>query len=179
MGGGLGVITTDALRRCGLEMARFSPGTMKKLNSVLPDRWSHGNPVDPGGEPVVYPCIFAMMEDENVDAVMVVGGVGMVGGLIPLMPSPPAAKAAYERLMEAAERQELGKLDRLVELRERLRKPVITVSMLRGSSMKGAVSEKLEHYHLRPYPGPERAAKALARLVQYSEYLGLARAVTR
>jgi len=175
MGGGLGVITTDALRRCGLEMARFSSRTMEKLNSALSDRWSHGNPVDPGGEPVVYPCIFAMMEDENVDAVMIVGGVGMVGGLVPLMPTPPAAKAAYERLMEAAERQELENLDRLAELRDKYQKPVITASMLRGSIMKGAVSEKLEQYHLMPYTGPERAAKALARLVEYSEYLGVAR----
>jgi len=41
--------------------------------------------------------------------------------------------------------------------------------------VKSRVYEKLESNYLLPYPGPERAAKALSRLVEYSEYLGIAR----
>ena len=50
VGGGLGVIAADALRKCGLEVPPLSSATMKKLNSVLSGRWSRGNPVDTSGD---------------------------------------------------------------------------------------------------------------------------------
>lgn len=171
MGGGMGVISTDALRRSGLQMARLSPQTVERLDSVLSDRWSHGNPIDPAGDPLVYPCIWPLLEDENVDALMVVGGIGMVGGLTPLMPIPPSKKDNYAQFMEAAEREELANVDRLVELRQKHQKPVIPAS----SIGRGRSSERLQQSYLTPYPSPERAARALARLVEYSEYLGVAR----
>jgi acyl-CoA synthetase (NDP forming) len=175
MGGGLGVISTDALKKRGLEMARFSSRTMDRLNSILSDRWSRGNPVDPGGDPIIYPCIWPVIEDENVDAVMVVGRVGMAGGLAGIMPVPDMLKADYDRLMVDAEEKELADLDRLLEMRKRYGKPVVVTRMLSGSITEGRVSSKLRDDHLYPYPSPERAARSLARLVEYSEYLGMAR----
>jgi hypothetical protein len=35
----------------------------------------------------------------------------------------------------------------------------------------GAVAEKMKRHFLTPYPTAERAARALARLVEYSHYL--------
>ncbi len=175
MGGGLGVISTDSLRRHGLEMARFSARTIDKLDSLMSTRWSRGNPIDPGGDPVIYPCIWPLLEDDNVDAVMVVGGIGMVGGLAGLMSIPDMAKGAYDRLMAESERQEVDDLDRLLELMKRHRKPVLLSRMVSGSIVKGKVSEKLLESSIYPYPSPERAARALARLVEYSEHFGVSR----
>jgi acetyltransferase len=173
MGGGLGVISTDALRSHGLEMARFSPRTMEKLDAVLSNRWSRGNPVDPAGDPVSYPCIWPLLEDENVDAVMVVGGIGVVGGLATLLPVHPSLQDDYARMMQGAEREEMENLDRLVEQRARHRKPVVIARTVSGAVVEetSKVAEKMQRELLTPYPSPERAAAALARLVEYGEYV--------
>jgi acyl-CoA synthetase (NDP forming) len=173
MGGGLGVISTDALRSHGLEMARFSPRTMEKLDAVLSNRWSRGNPVDPAGDPVSYPCIWPLLEDENVDAVMVVGGIGVVGGLATLLPVHPSLQDDYARMMQGAEREEMENLDRLVEQRARHGKPVVIARTVSGAVVEetSKVAEKMQRELLTPYPSPERAAAALARLVEYGEYV--------
>jgi acetyltransferase len=44
--GGPGVLATDALVNAGGQLAELSPDTMSALNQVLPDSWSHHNPVD-------------------------------------------------------------------------------------------------------------------------------------
>lgn len=44
--GGPGVLTTDALITDGGVLAELSKQSLASLNSVLPEHWSHGNPVD-------------------------------------------------------------------------------------------------------------------------------------
>ncbi len=44
--GGPGVLATDALIGDGGELAPLTPETMEALNELLPDHWSHNNPVD-------------------------------------------------------------------------------------------------------------------------------------
>jgi acetyltransferase len=44
--GGPGVIATDALLLGGGELATLSPETVTALDAVLPQHWSHGNPID-------------------------------------------------------------------------------------------------------------------------------------
>jgi hypothetical protein len=46
--------------------------------------------------------------------------------------------------------------------------------MVWGARRQGKVLGKLKQSHLEPYPAPEKAAKVLAHLVRYSEYLGVA-----
>ena len=53
-------------------------------------------------------------------------------------------------------------------------KPIV-LSVWVGDEVKnGDVYKTLVRNHLVPYPTPDRAAKALARLVEYSEYRGVA-----
>jgi acetyltransferase len=44
--GGPGVLATDALIEGGGELATLTPETLAEYNKLLPDAWSHGNPVD-------------------------------------------------------------------------------------------------------------------------------------
>ena len=44
--GGPGVLATDALITQGGELASLSDETIEELNQLLPEHWSHGNPVD-------------------------------------------------------------------------------------------------------------------------------------
>jgi acetyltransferase len=44
--GGPAVLATDALIGRGGELAALAPETMQALNQLLPEHWSHGNPID-------------------------------------------------------------------------------------------------------------------------------------
>jgi acetyltransferase len=44
--GGPGVLATDTLMDVGGELAKLSPETIDSLNGILPQHWSHSNPVD-------------------------------------------------------------------------------------------------------------------------------------
>ena len=175
MGGGLGVIASDALVEQGLELARLTPATMDKLNSFLAGRWSRGNPVDPGGTHIVYPCLCTLFEDENVDAIMAIDAVGMVGGLTGLMNILPVVKDKCERHLDASRAEEMAEIEQMIELMKRHQKPVFLANMLSPPIKDTKVSRKLQQSYLGPYPTLERAAEALSHLVEYSEYLGIAR----
>lgn len=45
-GGGLGVLAADEADAQGIALAPLSPGLMEKLEQVLPEPWSRGNPID-------------------------------------------------------------------------------------------------------------------------------------
>jgi acetyltransferase len=49
-GGGIGIMALDDLLEQGGKLAEISPATIEKLDKVLPDSWSHANPVDIAGD---------------------------------------------------------------------------------------------------------------------------------
>ena len=55
------------------------------------------------------------------------------------------------------------------------KKPIFFTTMVWGSRRQGKVLGNLKQSYLEPYPAPEKAAKVLAHLVRYSEYLGVAK----
>ncbi len=48
--GGPAVLATDALVEAGAELTQLSPDSLQSLNTMLPDPWSHGNPIDVLGD---------------------------------------------------------------------------------------------------------------------------------
>lgn len=73
--GGPGVMASDMLLARGGRLAKLSPQTIARLDQVLPQAWSHGNPVDVLGD--APPDRFAQAlrlvgEDEGVDATLVI-----------------------------------------------------------------------------------------------------------
>ena len=176
-GGGHGVVATDACARLGLEIADLSKSTIEKLDQVLPPRWPHANPVDTVAVPfVTYPCLWPIMEDENVDAVLAIASIGMSpwwrrASYLPIaMPSHLRDEAM--RWMDLIEAEEIENLDIAIERMEQHQKPIIVTGMMMTPELKeAAVFKKLEEIGLLVYPTPERAAKALAHLCWYSEYL--------
>jgi acetyltransferase len=74
-GGGPGVMAADRATDRGIEMSKLSPETIEKLNAVLPDVWSHGNPVDIIGDapPERYSAaVDICLEDPGVDGAIVI-----------------------------------------------------------------------------------------------------------
>ncbi|ORU93914.1 MAG: GCN5 family acetyltransferase [Cycloclasticus sp. symbiont of Bathymodiolus heckerae] len=73
-GGGMGVLATDALIKEGGVLAALSDETIERLNKVLPDSWSHANPVDIIGDagPQRYADALAILQqDAGVGTVLV------------------------------------------------------------------------------------------------------------
>jgi len=98
MGGGMAVMASDALRKEGLELPPLSKSTMEIFNSMLSVRWSHGNPVDPAGDFLSYHLLWPMLEDENLDAIVMIGGVGMASSFAGWAGIPPSMKYDANRL---------------------------------------------------------------------------------
>lgn len=174
MGGGMAVMASDAVRREGLEMPALSPATMDKLDSVMSDRWSRGNPVDPGGDLISYQALWPLLEDENIDAIIIVGGVGMIATFPNWVKLPASAMAGAAQGRKAIEDLEMENLKKTIEVMKKHRKPILFTSQVTGAARRGKAYNMLKRSCLSFYSNPERAARTLARLVEYSEYLGIA-----
>jgi acetyltransferase len=73
--GGPAVLATDYLMKNEGQLARFSPDTMKALNSFLPLHWSHGDPVDVLGDTPAESygrALELILNDPNVDGVLAI-----------------------------------------------------------------------------------------------------------
>jgi acetyl coenzyme A synthetase (ADP forming)-like protein len=168
IGGGFGVVATDACRRLGLEIPPLTGDTVQTLSKYLPPRWSHANPVDMAGDTQgSYPCLGTLLKAENIDAVL---GVGCVG--LPSADRDQNNVADNDRAREYNKRMieaELNLVGGLVERVDRYQKPlIIAASGGRGES-KAII--KLEQNGIYGYPTPETGARVLSHLARYSEYL--------
>ncbi len=173
-GGGFGCVTVDACEKLGLEIAPLSPNTVEKLNAVLPARWPHANPVDMVAAGfVTYPCLWPLMEDDNIDALLAIDSVGQTAMWARRMTSliPPSLREQAEQFLKALEEEELRGLDKLFEYMDKYQKPVIISSHIDESVKGSPVFNKLKEHGVLIYPTPERAAKVLTHLVEYSRYL--------
>ena len=170
-GGGFGVIATDACERQGLEMSAISPSTMEKLNSVLSPRWSHANPIDMAGEGfLTYPCLLALLVDDNFDAVLTpaIGYTYLIkNALMDCMESELFERV--EQYLKINELKELEDLDKAIELMDRHQKPLL-ISPSPGLE-DSAVLKHLHANGILTFPALERAATVLAHLADYGEYL--------
>ncbi len=73
--GGPGVMAADALASFGLEPARMSQTTMDRLDAILPDNWSRGNPVDILGDTPASTYVDTVKicdEDPATDALLLI-----------------------------------------------------------------------------------------------------------
>ena len=74
-GGGIGVLATDRLLDFGGTLAALSPGTMARLDAVLPPTWSRANPVDIIGDADdarYMAALEALLDDPANDAVLAI-----------------------------------------------------------------------------------------------------------
>ncbi|MFO7320105.1 MAG: bifunctional acetate--CoA ligase family protein/GNAT family N-acetyltransferase [Chloroflexota bacterium] len=73
--GGPGVLATDQLIQHGGQLAQLSEETMERLNHILPEHWSHGNPIDILGdadETRYAETLEAVAKDPNTDGMLVI-----------------------------------------------------------------------------------------------------------
>ncbi len=172
-GGGFACVTSDACERLGLEIASLSPHTVERLNAILPSRWPHANPVDTVAAGfVTYPCLWPLMEDDNIDALLVVDAIGWpVRFRQWFRASSSSLREKADEIFKTQEEEGLRGLDKLFDYMDKYQKPVIISDNLTEAMKSSRIFSKLKENGVLIYPTPERAAKVLAHLVSYSRYL--------
>ena len=180
IGGGFGVIATDMAAKLGLVVPPLLEETIQRLNKWLPPFWSHSNPVDMVATlQYSYACIGAVLKDENIDSVLAISSIGF-----PALPSldgiPSEWKAGAEGYLQQMKEMEVSQgVTGLIERIQKYQKPVIAgggmtsgMSAMAGMGIEeGEAIQKLRENGVVLYSSPERAAKVLAYMVKYGQYL--------
>ena len=146
--GGPAIVTTDAVEKYGLKMARFNKDTIDKLRSNLPSEANIYNPVDIIGDAMNDRYHFALktvLEDDNVDSALVL--------------LCPAAVTEPEKTAET-----------IVDLsNEYTNKPVMSVYM--GGKTLAAGKEYLTENGVPDFTFPEPSVRALKGMINYTEFI--------
>jgi len=143
--GGPGILATDMLERCGMQLARMEHETIRKLEEFLPDAASAANPVDVLGD---------ARHDRYAQAMELVALDPNVDGLMCIV-----TPQAMTDIVETA--NAVGKLS------QRIDKPILGVFM--GEERAKAGEDVLVSYNVPNYKFPEQAARAFAAMRDYNE----------
>jgi acyl-CoA synthetase (NDP forming) len=178
LGGGWGVIATDLCAEHGLKVPPLSDDIIDRLNGLLPDFWSHGNPVDLVGEgnpEIPKICLEELLKWEGCDAVIHLGIHGkrvLVNNMAKSISrtDPSITKEQVDAFKQAILEFEDAYSRYVVEMTQTYNKPVLGVSLLTDG-----LSKTLYRYDDLDYKGvffasPERAVKALAAMYQYQKW---------
>lgn len=142
-GGGPGVLAADHAADLGLKMVNLSQQTLDKLNKVLPDTWSHGNPLDIIGDASAEryrDTIDICLGDPDIDGVVVI--------------LTPQAMTHPEEVANA-----------VIELSKKHSKPILTSWM--GGTQVASSRKKFNEADIPSYPTPETTVDAYHFLTAY------------
>ncbi len=173
--GGWGVLSADACAQAGLELAALPDAVREQIDSMVPARWSRGNPVDlAGGETrdTVPEALNLLCAHPDIDAIVHLG-LGIQAATAQLFKSGPFfPDYGLDRIAAFHDRQERRYAEAAVQASERHGKPVLTATELvytdrhYGNPGPQAVREAGRVC----YPSAHRAIEALRALCDYAEF---------
>ena len=141
---GPGLIASDRVEDEGLELARFSPQTQRRINDILPPLAIRSNPVDTGPawyDPgAIVRILEAVLDDEGTDGVL------------------------FLNMFASANLRLAQGVREYMEKREELRKPVIACFAFPPGVWDEEVRRMDRRKGFVVLPTPERAARAMANL---------------
>lgn len=183
LGGGWGVLATDACESAGLVVEPLSPALVETLDRILPPYWSRGNPIDlvnPSRVSVITDTITELMEHAGVDAVLLMGLGYMTlrargwtrSNTIP----GDTAKEAAEMMI----REETHLFELVSGLIERYRRPIVPVIdiMAFDHRFENNPVDLLDGRGIMSYTAPDRAVFALSKAASYHRWVREATAST-
>ena len=178
LGGGWGVVTADLCSQFKLEVPELTTELIAEIDAILPPYWSRSNPIDLVGEndtAIPLTVMEALLKWDGCDAIINLGILGRRIFTRRLADSVAQADPAYTtdflntavQLFTDFERQYTV---RLVELMEIYGKPIFGVSLLTDD--KDTTVFRVAGHERKAvfYETPERAVKAVARMVEYQHY---------
>lgn len=151
-GGGAGILAADLCEKYGIELPDLEQKTIDKIKKISKEYASIKNPIDTAADStydIYYKTTDAILEDENIDAVIVIYVHTQ------LVNSIPPATAIIDAYGESYWNKNY--------------KPVIACFFGGPGYEKGA--KLLEEFGIPNYTTPERAIRALNYLLQQKIYL--------
>lgn len=179
LGGGWGVVATDLCEEHGLRVVPLGDDVVAAIDPLLPEFWSRANPVDLVGtiDAEVAERVTEILADwDGCDAVLNFGILGqrlfiawMLDSVRRVEPSRPEEQvAAVDAAFTGAEERYV---EHVVRVMERTSKPIIGVKLLEEASHRTVFDVDDSPYRGVFFQTPERAVKALARMVEYRTWL--------
>ncbi|MFH1306353.1 MAG: CoA-binding protein [Candidatus Micrarchaeota archaeon] len=150
-GGGNGVLAADAIELNYMELATFSPSTLRQLKEFLPSTTNIRNPLDVIGDADAKRyerALNILVEDENVDAIVA----------IVLFQTAALDSSIVQVLARAAHSS---------------KKPIVVVST--GGEYTELQCKILDDYGIPTYSSPSNAINALAKAQKYNIYCHIKR----
>ncbi len=141
---GPGILATDALVAGGGLLAQLSDATLQELDGLLPEYWSHGNPVDilADADATRYARASEMLlHDENSDGLLIV--------LTPQVMTEPTETARQ-----------------IAAIKSPGRKPILASWMGGDAVAEGA--DILNDHHIPVFPYPDTAARVFDAMWAYT-----------
>ncbi len=173
--GGWGVLTADACTRAGLDLIPLPGDLEAKIDTLVPSRWSRGNPIDlAGGETrdTVPEVLELTAAHPDVDAVIYLG-IGIQAAQANAFRKGPFHPGyGLDRMVNFHASQDHRYALAAAEASERYHKPILVASDLvytdRDYGNAGPLGVK-ESGRVT-FPSGHRAITALAHMVRYSRY---------
>jgi len=165
--GGPGAAAADACSRSGLVLPTLSNKTQEQLGPYVPHTGTFSNPVDLTftKNPLTYfseiPGI--LLDDANADGLIIyflMPGSQMERSMRSMGVPEDAIKEETEKVIV-----NLG--DAIAGLRDNHKKPIIGYTF---DNREGTFFKRLDAKGIPVFPGPVRAARAFASLVQYDQF---------
>ncbi len=178
LGGGWGVVTSDACSDYGLEIPPLPKSIVDVIDKVLPPYWNRNNPVDLVGTTDTTAHLTALEEMakwKDVDAVITLGVLGRSKLIQDMVTSGlKTMDESYHDFLNMVMPQitEYEEYYRkfIIELMTKYEKPIIAVSLteISGKTVFGDCKAKYKGVH---YQNPEQAVMVLAKMYQYYKFL--------
>jgi acyl-CoA synthetase (NDP forming) len=178
LGGGWGVVATDLCTEHGLIVPPLPDEIIDRLNKVLPDFWSHGNPVDIVGEgnpDIPKTCLKELLKWDGCDAVIHLGIHGkrvlvnnMAESVSTTDPSITADQVADFKQAVLEIEEDYTRF--VVQMTHTYNKPVLGVSLLTDGASKTLYRFDDLDYKGVFFASPERAVKCLSAMHRYQEW---------
>lgn len=146
-GGGMGVLAADAVIENGLALAEFAEETKRKMRKAMPPTVNATNPFDIVGDADAAryeKALELVYGDENVDAIIAIT-------LFQTVSLDPRV------------------VDVIIKFSRKNQKPLVNVSV--GGEYTEMQKRALETSGVPSYASPNAAAKAIAKLVEYSRFV--------
>lgn len=161
-GGSLGVMMTDAAEKYGLDVAPLSPPQIAALSEMLPEYWSHSNPIDVTDGSAVYESrsllkMFSIILEEY-DALFLVAPAFEDDQIFDYSEQEINFRAMYKNFIK----QNMRRFESLTGER----KPIFVLGDY------GEISDLFISAGMPVYDTFEKLAKAYARIYSYSQKLG-------
>ncbi|MBN2398193.1 MAG: CoA-binding protein, partial [Deltaproteobacteria bacterium] len=162
--GGPGAVAADSLGRAGFVLPALSASIIRKLRTVIPKEASTNNPVDRAFAKDImddfYKIPDILLQEENADMLMVyfvTPDIFLERGMKSLGMPPDEIREEVRKLIDQ-------NMEAFFSLTKKHDKPVIgyTYRSLREQMVQGLLERGVPIYQ-----GPERAARAMAALLEY------------